>query len=235
MILLRKPIDFFFYLFTQSQGTKFYINRAAVFSTVCGIDIPPHKLRLTIIDKTIGLDAHVSISLYSKAYIICPGGTEEKQRNSPSMLHGHHHSSWGDVPRTNTRSCNVWSRSTIFICSKSIWQDFQNKRSLCAWTMQHYCVVHAQGHPPTPMVGQYLASLPTHLQEGVHSCKGYLFLPVLPLVQLALSNTPWRLHQQQLCPSGEQLRKEVGRGGGVRNERRGRSGDVITDGGAAIC
>lgn len=83
--------------------------------------------------------------------------------------------------------------------------------------MQQYCV-HAQGHPPIPMVGQYLASLPTHLQEGVQSCKGYLFLPVLPLVQL---NTPWRLHQLQLCPSGEQLRKEVvGRGFSAQCECR---------------
>lgn len=36
------------------------------------------------------------------------------------------------------------------------------------------------------MVGQNLVSLSIHLQEKVHSCKSYLFLPVLPLVQLPL-------------------------------------------------
>lgn len=68
MSLLRKPIDLLFYLFTQPQKTEFYINCAAVFSTVCGIDISPRKVRLAIPDKRIDL-VHVSISLCSKPHI----------------------------------------------------------------------------------------------------------------------------------------------------------------------
>lgn len=66
------------------------------------------------------------------------------------------------------------------------------------------------------MLRQNLASLPTHLQDGVHSCDSYLFHHVLPLVKLALSNPPWRLHQQQLCPSGKAVEEGSRTGEGPR-------------------